>query len=304
VNAWRDQIVSKIDRLGIRASVSIDSTGEGRIIVISAEPGTSLPTNVLEGIPEDRVVVDENGTTQPAGNPQDQHAGGSQMAGLSVDLDPGGSCTWGISGNNDIDHYMFMAGHCGNPPFEQFTGWTNVLEVDQANQFHLTSNWRYVISEFNNSTIDRKGVSSDYANDNCYHWGHCAKIVTNRALHNSWEINSDMTCASLGSSNVWRCGLIREENYTGGGDCGGPGGWLRVQMAVVLGDSGAGAIYPYSGAQSTFDGILGCRKGSGESIWTTAFLFKAGTNLDANCWGSAVSFYSPSSWGTCPAIDR
>ena len=304
VHTWRDELTSQADRNGIAVSVSINSTGKGRILEISTDIGVEVPESLLRIVPSDYLTVVQDGVSVTAGNPLDVHSEASQMAGLNIEFDPGANCTWGISGNNDIDHYMMTAGHCGGSAFHNFNGWTDSLEAHQANSVLLTDGWRYIISTFNSSTIDAKGVSSGFADDNCYHWGHCAKHISNRALHNSYELNSDVSCASLGKSNVWRCGYVREHNWTGSGPCGGNGGWLKIGIPVIPGDSGAGAIYPYSGGQSTFDGILGCQNGSSNSIWTSALLFKGATGLDANCYPVPVIVYSPNWWPTCSGVDR
>ena len=316
VAKWQSQILERARSLGIEVSIDIDSTSRGRILAVYTADPSRVPESLFESIPATSYSLRAGGIGKAISNPRTAHSGADQQAGLYVLLTNTGvgtgtvGCTWGVSGNNNIDHYVVFAGHCPglttSAPFTNYDGWTNTLEMLQgeSSSFDLTAGWRYLKTTFNAWTQDAGGFSTDFANRNCYHWSHCAKWIANRASHNSWETNSDVTCASLGSSNVWRCGYIRQENYApGSGDCGGNGGWLRVEFAVIPGDSGAGAIAPYGGA-TTFDGIVSCQSGSSHAVLTTSMFVNLIAGLDANCWSVAASTPSPSAWPTCAIVDR
>lgn len=117
--------------------------------------------------------------------------------------------------------------------------------------------------------------------------------MSDRASHNSWEINSDYTCASLGSSNTYRCGLILEENY-------GSARRTRAGLQSQSGDSGAGTKWT-----TYIDGIVAQSNGS-EVLFGTAYDVKVqldNGSFDFNCYPIEVHKASQY-WGTCPVIDR
>ena len=173
------------------------------------------------------------------------HPEAEQQPGLQIELDPGGICTWGINGHSTSWNYLVTAGHCGDPPFEEFAGaFTDDLEIHQDDSFELTPGSQYLES-LNSAGWDMKRMASPQADSNCYHAvGSCIRYVQWRALHNSWEVGSDIVCASLGTTNTYICGTVAEENYSStAAGCEGSR-WVRYDIDTSGGDSGSGLIGP------------------------------------------------------------
>jgi len=307
VNRYRDDLVKGLQDAKIDADVIINSTGEGRIIeVVIPDPGT-LPTEVVAKIPADLVVVTAGPVAETQSGPSSTHVEGSQQPGLQIEFDGGGNCTWGANGHTSSYNYVVTAGHCGVDPFEDFLGWVNSvpenMEVHQNNSFHLTAGNTFVYSR-RAGGWDMKRFSSDYADSNGYHAdGDWATFIRYRALHNSWEINSDLVCASMGTSNSYECGYILEENASL--TCSGNSGsrWVRYDIDTDLGDSGAGIEGFLGQNYMTIDAIHACGGGS----WghgNTAYDVKQRLAFDYNCRSSLQTNRPTSYWGACPTTNR
>ncbi len=143
-------------------------------------------------------------------------------------------------------------------------------------------------------------VNSIYADDNCYQGNpysgnaaHCQWPMKHRASYMSWEIDVDRTCASLGSTNSYRCGYIFEE-YVAGND-------VAARIVGQLGDSGSGMKWDYR-----IDGILvrvgGNSSGNTSVIFETAYMVQTRLGSHFNC-ASSAAVKQPSQWGNCPVVD-
>jgi len=270
IDSMRDALVDKVAARGLDANVLINSTGIGRQLEIVTPTPELIDASLLALAPEDLVTTTKADTAGNTGGPSGTHSAGDQQAGLQVEFDPGYSswCTWGMSGHTSSYNYIVTAGHCGASTYKNFSGWSYAFEMQENDVFELTPGASYVHS-FDAYNKDEKRVSSQYADNNCYHATvHCGGFFRYRAVHNSWEVGADTSCASLGTSNAWECGLIQEENYTGSGDCAG-NRWVRIGVTTIPGDSGSGFVYwSGSGIQLAIDALQHC--GGAHLTWTAA----------------------------------
>lgn len=306
VQGFRDRLLAALDKRGVPAGVRVNSTGQGRKLeVFSPEPKT-VTSDLLGLVPGNLVSVVEGPLDVEEAPPSDTHPEAEQQPGLSIELDPGGICTWGINGHSTVWNYLVTAGHCGDPPFEEFAGaFTDDLEIHQNDSFELTPGSQFLES-LNSAGWDMKRMASPQADSNCYHAvGSCIRYVQWRAFHNSWEVGSDIVCASLGTTNNYVCGTVAEENYSStAAGCEGSR-WVRYNIDTSNGDSGSGLIGPVASPAVTIDAIHAC--GSGTSgFGNTAFDVKTQTILtwDFNCASSVVTGRAPTAWGACPVLDR
>ncbi len=309
-NRIRDRIVAAMQEGGIEASVVVTTSGEGRRIEIWT-PEVSAATAAARRVASaDAFRVVDKGSFKPIGYPQQTHTWGDLQPGLAIAVGSGSGsagekCTWGFNGHTSAYNYVVTAGHCAPTAYENYTGWvsgSNKFEISQT--FSTANPWPRIVTvgdtflkSVYSTTYDMLRAESPYADDNCYHGSggssaaHCQWPMANRALHNSWEVNSDVTCASLGSSNTYRCGLILEENFEGRRK-------VRAAISAVGGDSGAGAKYSY-----TIDGIIVEAAPSGEVLFGTAYDVKAQLGFDFNC-ASGARYLPANQWGACPAVNR
>ncbi|MFN3217653.1 MAG: hypothetical protein ACE367_14255 [Acidimicrobiales bacterium] len=303
IDEMKQSTTEALESAGIDGDVSVQLTQLGKIVEVTVNAQDIGPASRALSAPyyrNVRVVAGE--LAGPANSPGSLHNGGGQMPGLLIEADPGGYCTWGANGHTASLNYLVTAGHCGSVAYENFAGYTTSFELDQADSLALTSGSQFLFSVFSFNE-DAKRMSSAYADDNCYHGPfHCQTFIKERALHNSWELNSDVVCASLGRSDTRRCGYVLEENYVGGSTC--PGNrWIRTSIEIVVGDSGSGLVGGWGGALGTsMDGIFICKKGA-ESIAMTAFDVKQTLNFDFNCASTAVTRSAPQ-WAACPSVNR
>lgn len=228
------------------------------------------------------------------------------MPGLGVKFSGNGLwCTWGVNMHTSSYNYLTTAGHCMPSSLYNTTGWTWV-EALQNNSFLLTAGGQFLKSLFvptGNGRYDMARLLSPQADTNCYQsWNHCASYIRYRALHNSWEINSDTVCASVAGHNDYRCGVVLEENYDDSSSFCVEGRSLRFGMVTTGGDSGGGLI-DGTVAQTTIDGIINCNA-LGWSLANTAYDVKTQLGADFNCASSRVYGRAGGLWGTCPARDR
>jgi hypothetical protein len=305
VEGFRDSLLEAIDERGVPAGVVIHSTSDGRKLEVFSPDPASVPVDILALVPDELVSLVEGPLPVEESPPTDTHPESEQQPGLQIELDPGGNCTWGINGHSTAWNYLVTAGHCGGATFDQFFGWTDDLEIHQNNSFHLTPGSQFVDS-INIDGWDMKRVSTPQADSNCYHAvGSCIRYVQWRALHNSWEVGSDIVCASLGTTNTYECGAVLEENYSGGsGACSGSR-YVRYDIDTGGGDSGTGLIGPVASPAVTIDAIHSCGSGTW-GFGNTAYDVKTQTSLtwDFNCASSVVTGRSAANWATCPTFDR
>ena len=303
VNSYRDKLLNTFKANGLQAAARINSTSKGRVIEVVSPKPALISRTVFSVAPADLVFVTEGSVDAPMGAPNTTHSEAEQQPGLRIELDPGGWCTWGVNGHTSNWNYLVTAGHCGGATFDNFVGWTDDLEIHQNNSFHLTPGSQFVHS-IRSEPYDMKRMSTPQADSNCYHAvGNCIRNVRWRALHNSWEVGSDIVCASLGNSAVYQCGVVLEENYTSNGaGCEGSR-WVRFDIAVIGGDSGSGFIGPVASPDVTIDAILACQSGSA-SFGNTAYDVKTQLGFDFNCASTPVTGRAASAWGACPTYDR
>jgi hypothetical protein len=303
VDRYRDALLDAFKAKGLQASVRINSTSRGRMIeVVSPNPAEIAEAASIVA-PADLLTVNEGPVDVEEGAPDTTHSEADQMPGLRIAI-AGGWCTWGINGHTSSYNYLVTAGHCGGATYDDFVGWTNGLEIYQNNSFLLTPGSQYVYS-INTEPYDMKRMSTPQADSNCYHSnGHCIKNIRWRALHNSWEVGSDLVCATLGNTGAYQCGFVVEENYSStASGCEG-GRWVRYDIDTSGGDSGSGLIGPVqSPGDTTIDAIHAC--GSGTSgFGNTAFDVKTQLGFDFNCASTAVTGRAASAWGACPTYNR
>lgn len=309
-NDLRDQLVSAIRREGIDASVLITSTSAGRQIEVQTSQPSGVVAALGDIVPLDAYIVTEGPTFGELGNPQDLHTWSALQPGLAVAVGTGSGsngkkCTWGFNGHTATYNYVVLAAHCAPSAYYNYSNWVvgdGKFEIGQSYSTRvpwpriITTGDTFVVSVHNN-TYDVLRAETPYADDNCYHGSgsgsgtHCQWPMASRASHNSWEINSDQTCASLGSSNTYRCGFILEENFEGGR-------MVRAAIQNIPGDSGSGAKWEY-----TIDGVI--VQGSGSQVlFNTAFDVKTQLSFDFNCAAPGPHYLSAGSWGSCPVVDR
>lgn len=302
IDSFRDALRGALENAGITANVHINSTGTGRKLEIVTEHPELIDDRILSEVPTELVTV-SFGEIGEQGRPSLTHAEADQTPGLQIELDPGGFCTWGINGHTNSYNYLVTAGHCGGGTYDDFSGWSGVLEVHQNNSYHLTPGRQFVYSR-NRGGWDMKRVSSPQADSNCYHTvRNCQRYIKARALHNSWEIGSDIVCASLGTSNFFECGYILEENFRSSTPGCEGSRWVRYGIDTSRGDSGSGIIGLSSSPSATIDAIHAC--GSGTSgFGNTAYDVKTRLGFDFNCARSRVRGRAARNWGRCPAVNR
>lgn len=303
IESISDEVFARGQRLDFPADVFINSTSRGRELELVTPRPSNVPPEILEGY-ESLVVVSEGPVARPESNPTGTHSASKQQPGLEIyERESGDICTWGVNGHTSSFNYILTAGHCGvTAKGDDYSAYTNELELYQNDSFHLTSGSVYVKSEYD-TAVDAKRVSSSYANDNCYHAGaDCRRFIRYRALHNSWDINSDIDCASLGRTNDYRCGLVVQENADDNGCI--VNDLARIDVDTRGGDSGSGFVHPRSSG-ATFTALHVCGGGPGDtqSLSVTAFDVKNNLDFDYNCH-SSTAIRSPTQWGTCPAINR
>ena len=305
VDGFRDTLMKAIEKRGVGAGVLIDSTAQGRKLEVFAPNPASVPSDLLALVPSDLVSVVAGPLAVEEAPPTDTHPEAEQQPGLSIELDPGGGCTWGINGHSTSWNYLVTAGHCGGDTFGDFAGFTDDLEVHQNDSFELTPGSQYVES-FNSVGWDFKRVATPQADSNCYHAvGSCIRYVEWRAFVNSWEIGSDIVCASMGTTNTYECGAVLEENFVGSGSGCEGSRWVRYDIDTSGGDSGSGLIGPVASPAVTIDAIHACGSGTW-GFGNTAYdvMTQSGLTWDFNCAASVVTGRAPTAWGACPVIDR
>ncbi len=303
IEAFRDALVAAPRTAEVQADIRILMTSGGRQLDVVLPDPQLLTPSVLGAVPPDLVSLTQGEHVSPLLSPSSTHVESEQQPGLEIDFDPGGFCTWGVNGHTNTFNYLVTAGHCSEPPYENFSDYSYVLEVHQNDSFLLTPSVQYVFSIYGDPW-DMKRVSTPQADSNCYHKVvSCGRYIRWRALHNYWEPNSDVVCASLGTTNSYECGFILQENFsTTVSGCEG-NRWLQFDIPAIVGDSGAGVIGEVQLTASSIDAILSCG-GPLYSIGNTAYDVKTQLQFDFNCASSAVTGRSPSNWGACPTIDR
>jgi hypothetical protein len=295
--------------LGIDVGFTVESTGDGRFLHVVVKSPDELPIDVMGILSEAWIVVDR-GTPgfRESGSPASLHSFADQHPGLGIGVHTpwgGWGCTWGLNGRTEALFYLITAGHCLEGLYANHFGSTVNTFVYQADNVNRSiaepSPWvgsRHSIAGSDYHDFAR--IESTYANDNCYHSpsGECYWYTTHRASGNSsWEINSDTTCASLGKSNTYRCGQIKEENLEG------YDGLTRADIATLGGDSGAGMKY-----SSYIDGIaVSIHNPTGDVAFISAF--EATVNFGSQsfsflCYNGQKTGGTVFSWPACPTVDR
>lgn len=300
VNTIRDRANKAIQEGDVEAGVRINSTSVGRVIDIYGPDLKTIPADIVALVPDGLGSLTQKDLPVDQGNPNTTHPESEQQPGLRIEFDPGGNCTWGANGHTSSYNYMVFAGHCGPDP--SFLGWSDSVEIHQNNSFHLTPGSQFFYSK-TDSGWDMERASSPQADSNCYHAvGSCVRYIRWRALHNSWETNSDLVCASLGNTNDYECGLILEEYSTPPSSCTIGNRAVRYDIDTGGGDSGSGLIGPV-GTGVTIDAIHTCGDGT-EALGQTAYDVKNQLAFDYNCASSKVTGRSAGNWGSCPTYNR
>lgn len=289
--------------LGIAGDVAVVWDDHGMHIEVRVPDPVAASRLLSSTVDKDAYVVVKGEPMVEAGVPNSTHTLADQQPGLDIMVKDGVGrkpCTWGFNGHTSTYHYIVTAGHCLAANANQSGASVAQVDVWQNDQTSrdLTNN-PYVRS-FDNATYDIARIESQYANDNCYHGDpdqsshHCAWTMSSRALHNSWELGSDQSCASLGTTNDYRCGYIFEEN------AGTSGNRVRVAMTIMGGDSGSGMKW-----SNRIDGIITDRSTS-QAFFQTAYHAQVQLGngyFYFNCAVGQTTYTSASSWSACPYSD-
>jgi len=309
IETYRRQLHAELDTIGMDRDIEAVRSDRGRLLEVRVTDPEKLPESFGQGVPDTAFWVVEGEPLVELGAPASTHSLTDQQPGLRVSVLETGQgaswCTWGFNGHTSSLHYLILAGHCMPESYENHGGnWIGSdIEINQNGDAarNLTPGDSYLYSH-DTDTYDAARISSLYANDNCYHGNnavsapspHCRWPMATRAWHNSWDIGSDLTCASLGNSNAYRCGYIEEINS-------GNGNRTRVSMAVNSGDSGSGMKFGYR-----IDGIL-TDKSTTDAFFQTAYHVQVALGngyFYFNCHSSSIITYTdPADWGACPAVD-
>lgn len=313
-DAFRAELTRQLDDLGIDYTVSTRrSSQEGLTIEVTVETPAGLPGEFGTGVPTSAFEVGAGQIGSPINDPQDDHAWDRLHPGQGLivqDSGTSGGCTWGATGHTSNWNYIVTAGHCLDE-HENSSDWVgNDVEVYTGNPDDFTKHKLLtpgsVFVHSRNDTRDAARILSKYANTNCYHGtednpaADCAWAIKQRASHNSWEIDSDRTCASLARSNTYRCGKITDHKISQSGTTG----LVEVDFRGAKGDSGAGAKWG-----STLDGIIVQKRDrvlrKDRVLMQTAYHVKQalGSSFDFNCAPSPVR-RDADEWGSCPVINR
>jgi len=317
LEAIRDDVKVALGAAQVPSAVVVDSRSDGKQIVVQTPDiaGAQEALDVASLSQHVEVVAGE--APVPEGDPGDVHGERDQMPGLRLQVKngPTGTCSWGVNGHTSSLNYIVTAGHCFQTN-KNYQGWINNTEVYQgsssnlSNNFHLTPGRQYLYSVRGDGR-DAARVSSPQADSNCYHAGsNCNKYIKSRALHNSWEVNSDWVCASLGRTNIYDCGVVQEENFDPDSffgifqsRCQGEN-MLRYDIDTRRGDSGSGIIGEYrNSSAASIDAIHSCGVGT-SGAGNTAYHVKQKLGFDFNCASSAKRGVRANSWGSCPTRNR
>ena len=276
-----------------------------------------LPDAALRDVPPGLVTKVRGPIRARTSGPTFTHDLNSDMqGGLDIRvIRPGNdaNCTWGFNGHTNTHNYIVTAGHCLGGNYSNFTGnYVDDIDIHQnGSAFHdLTDGHGAFIGPFVRSfndadnTRDIARISSDFADTNCYHGDtdnanpHCRWRMSARAWSQSWELNQDMTCASLGRTNDYRCGFITE--------VGIDPNRVRAEFVCQPGDSGSGLKWSHR-----IDGILtDCSiDGSGNPVSGTFFQqaydaqrFLGDGYFYFNC-ANGETTNTASNWGRCPGTN-
>jgi hypothetical protein len=308
IEEYRQMLESELEKLGVPSDVAAVCSDRGRLLEVRVADPESLPESFGNDVPPGAFEIVGGDPVRDAARPVDQrHAWANQQPGLKVLLQSpnlywGEWCTWGFNGHTPSFHYLITAAHClQDGGYDTFAGYAYDLEVLQAGSSarNLTPTYPYVVSLRSNGS-DVARISSPYADDNCYHGNHyastpahCRWKMSARAFYNSWEIGSDRTCASLGSSAVYRCGYILKVNHGGSR--------VRVGMPIAPGDSGSGAQY-----QNRIDGIIASTTDWSDAIFVQAYyvqVYLGDGYFYFNCAEGRTTHSNPNDWGACPIVN-
>lgn len=311
-------IAEELNRREEPFSLIAETSPQGMELILSGPSPTALRAALSRVGASGQVDVRRGAVAEAQGKPAATHSYSQQQPGLRIYVkDPPSNppaglnafilCTWGVNGHTNSYNYLVTAGHCLTA-HENYVGQLgNPFDVFQnsAQTRKLTVTTPWVISETSSSPssgkTDATRIQSNYANDNCYHGayylsggGHCRYPIRYRASHNSWEINADTTCASLGRSNTWRCGYILEENAVSAA----VSRLVRNSITTQIGDSGSGML----GGSDTIDGIHVAGV-NGYAHFVTAYDVKRRLGFDFNC-ANGQATKAANQWGACPIINR
>lgn len=261
-----------------------------------------LDPGVIDGIPSSLLTVSQGELDVTEGNPVNMHVEVNQMPGLGISCP--GDCMWGSNGHRFWSNYLVTAGHCGPLPFEDFEGTVDGnVEFNQSG-FDLTPGSQYQVSIRDGSTFDMKIISSPQADSNCYHTNQnrqeCFRFISERALHNSWEVGADTVCAMLRTTGQYECGFVVEENVTS--TCGISRA-VRYAIDTSPGDSGAGLIWPEDPPSASIDAIHACGGGA-FGLGNTAYDVQNELGFEFNCSHIFARDVSASAWSNCPTVNR
>ncbi|MGF1617166.1 MAG: hypothetical protein ACFCU2_05085 [Acidimicrobiia bacterium] len=306
IENYRLQLDSELQALGIARDIAAVRSDRGRLLEVRVADPVSLPESFGVSVPRSAFDVVIGEPIQEAGYPNTTHSLADQQPGLRIAMRTSSSfvgyCTWGFNGHTSTFNYMVYAGHCNPGTYKNSSGYvgSNVKIWQNNSSSRVLTPSNPFLHSVDNSTYDGARMQSGYANDNCYHGDtgasspspHCGWPMSARAIHNSWEVGSDRTCASLGNSGVYKCGYIVELNA--------PPNRVRVDMSVVAGDSGSGFKWDYR-----IDGILTDRSTT-QAFFQTAYHVQVALGngyFYFNCASGKKTYSDPSNWGVCPAVD-
>jgi len=298
--ARRDAISQALIRAEVPTSLRIESRSDGKHIVVQA-PDIRRAENVVRRADlATGVEFVEGQAMKDESSPSSTHSEADQMPGLRITTQ-GGLCTWGVNGHTASLNYATLAAHCFQYNLN-YSGWASSTELEQGSgtQFLLTPGTQY-LKTTTGSNYDSARMSTPQADSNCYHSNSdCARFIAKRTLHNSWEVNSDWVCLSMGNTNSWDCGVVQEEYWEH--TCTA-GQMVRYDIDTGGGDSGGGVIGLLGGTSASIDAIHTCADGTSGG-GNTAYHVKQALGFDFNCSTVEVTNRAASAWGSCPTIDR
>lgn len=323
LQAEYEHVVEVLGGAEVPATAIVESTGDGKAIEIATTDVDKAKREISSLGLESKVIFVEGAPADSFGGTKDPHSEYHQQPGLGIVVKNGshyGTCSWGANGHTNTYNYIVTAGHCLTQyKHGKIVGHRSGVEVWQSiykgsGHLKITPYSPYVYSRYYREAqstypytvraMDAARIQSYQADSNCYHTpaGSCRKFIRYRALHNSWEINSDLVCATLGESNDYDCGYVKQEGFIG---CSAVAGGFRFSIAATFGDSGSGVIGPYSGESASIDGLVACGdRGAGWTAGPTAYQVKQELGFDYNCRSYKARHKSASWWGSCPTINR
>lgn len=312
---FQEELGQRVRPLGIDYGLSLEFD-DTLMVTLEVDDESLLPTGVLDGLPSDAVeIVEADGyVVEDAGEPNQVHAPADATAGIRIRTyrhDNGnlrGHCTWGLNGHTNSLSYIVTAGHCFHGGQDITGQYSTTAEINSVSDTHnYTTGRRYILSNDTAARGDMARMSAPRATagTNCMHWENnpCAWGMEAIARNGTWDLGSDRTCGSFGTSNKRECALI--ENV--GVERNGHTNLATFRLDIRSGDSGTGMHWG-----ETIDGLLILRGtfsngATDRGYFHTAEDVRAGLrgSFDFNCWHNGQRNRHQNDWlATCPDVNR